>query len=549
MIARYSRPAMAMLWEESAKWTSWARVERAHLEACVTQGLVSAKALGDFDRALTTKSAEDFLRRETETGHDVIAFVAELGEAMGSESGPFLHRGLTSSDVVDTALALRVTEALDHIDVGLMAWRIELTKLAFAHAQTVTIGRTHGIHAEPCSFGQIVAGYAAEASRAHKQVLAAKETARYGKLSGAVGSYSQVTPAFERLVLGTLGLYPEPVATQVVPRDRLSAVADALEAVVAVVERFALNVRHWARTELGEALEPFGAKQKGSSAMPHKRNPVLAENLCGLARMARSYAEAIRTNTALWHERDISHSSVERIAVPDLFVSVDFMLDRVTRLTAGLDVSRAAMERNLSLTGGLWASGTVLTHLVAAGLSRTAAYETVQSIALPLAEQARAGHLQSDAFLRALVSNPLVSSHITESKVSECFDTDRFLRAVDPIFERVFGITPTALQWTPGTAPFPLTRVPSLRRVVAAHVSLQPDVLDTEARAIASDMAHHLGPVLGVRQRKTFFIEVPPNVPGQADPNKTLSLQEVTAYARSVLCNEVMEDLRVEVVQ
>jgi adenylosuccinate lyase len=546
MIARYSRTEMTVIWDEDAKIASWAKVERAHLETLVSLGTCSAQVLADFDRSLGKKSSADFLRRERETGHDVIAFVAEVGEEMGPESGPFLHRGLTSSDVVDTALALRTRDAIDLLDKGLHAWRVALTQLAFTHAETLTIGRTHGIHAEPCSFGQIIAGYAAEAQRAHQSLLAARQAVSFGKLSGAVGAYSQLSPGFEKRVLALLSLQPETVATQVIPRDRITRVARAIEDVVAVVERFAVNLRHWARTELGEVLEPFGKQQKGSSAMPHKKNPVLAENLCGLARVARAAVTALSQDTALWHERDISHSSVERIALPDLFVTADFMLSRVGELTQNLDVAPQAMAKNLALTGGLWASGTVLTQLVAKGMSRTLAYEAVQAAALPLSQRLRAEHLEAHAFQQALTADARVSAKLTPAELAECFATERFLAHVSSVYERVFGVTAAALDWQADKGEFPVARVPALRRVCAAYVSLQPDVLDTEARTIATDMGHHVTGIAQVRQSKVFYVEMAPKESGT---DRLPSVTQVEQYAREVLCNEVMETLRFEVIQ
>lgn len=546
MIGRYSRTEMSKIWDEDAKIASWAKVERAHLQTLVSLGTCSDAVLADFDRSLGKKCSADFLRRERETGHDVIAFVAEVGEEMGPESGPFLHRGLTSSDVVDTALALRTRDAIDLVDAGLHAWRVALTELAFTYAETLTIGRTHGIHAEPCSFGQIIAGYAAEAQRAHQSLLAARQAVSFGKLSGAVGAYSQLAPGFERRVLGLLSLQPEPVATQVIPRDRLTRVARAIDEVVAVIERFAINLRHWARTELGEVLEPFGKQQKGSSAMPHKKNPVLAENLCGLARVARAAVTALSQDTALWHERDISHSSVERIALPDLFVTADFMLARVAELTLNLDVAPQAMAKNVALTGGLWASGTVLTQLVAKGMSRTVAYEAVQAAALPLSQRLRSEHLEPHAFEKALVADARVAALLSRAELSECFATQRFLAHVATVFERVFGITAAALNWQAKESPFPVARVPALRRVCAAYVSLQPDVLDTEARTISMDMGHQVPGIAQVRQSKVFYVEMAPKESGA---DRLPSVAQVERYAREVLCNEVMETLRFEVVQ
>lgn len=565
MIDRYSRKEMSDLWSEDAKYATWGHVERAHLETLVEARHCPPKALEDFDRAVKSKSAADFKRRELETAHDVIAYIAEIGEEMGASSGPFLHQGLTSSDVLDTALAMKMGQALRLIESGLKSWMHAVAEKSFAHANTVTIGRTHGIHAEPLSFGQVLAGYFAECSRAHESLLHALSQSRFAKLSGAVGAYTQLSPAFEAQVLSRLGLKPEEVATQVIPRDRHLRVARALEDIALAVERFALNIRHLARTEVGEVLEPFGSKQKGSSAMPHKKNPVLAENLCGLARMVRSQTAALSQNTPLWHERDISHSSVERMALPDAFVLCDFILSRVTRLTKDLDVSPQAMKKNIDLTGGLWASGTVLTRLVESGMPRTEAYELLQSIALPLATKVREDRVPADAFLQALQAHPAVAQVVSGEALRSVFETDRFLKSVEPTFQRVFGITPAALDWEE-SAPFPASRVPRLRRKFAVNVSLQPDVLDTESKTIQADLAHHIPSLVSVRQTRTFVIDlaIPPqdgagagtaqrtadaSRPAASDqPNDPLE-NAVRSYAARVLHNGVMEEFTVEVVQ
>ena len=549
MIERYSRTEMTEIWSEKAKYVSWSKVEMAHLETLVETAECPKDALADFSRAFGAKTSEDYLRREMETAHDVIAFVAEVGEEMGPLTGPFLHKGLTSSDVVDTALSLRIRQALGLIDTGLSNWKQRLAELAFRHSKTLTIGRTHGIHAEPCSFGQIVAGYFAEAARAHQKVLAAMNCISTGKLSGAVGVYSQLGPDFESRVLARLGLRPETAATQVLPRDRILDVARAVEDVAICIERFALNIRHLARTEVGEALEAFGTKQKGSSAMPHKKNPVLSENLCGLARVARAAVLAIAQNTALWHERDISHSSVERMALPDLFVTVDFMLARVSQLTEGLDVSPKAMQKNLDLTGGLWASGTLLTALVDKGMNRTIAYELVQGIALPLAKQVREESVQPGAFLQQLVQHAKIREYFSETELKEILGTERFLKHSGVVFERTFGISPEKLHWPDGAA-FPASKVPALRRSIAVTVQLQPDVLDTEARTISADMKHTVSHVCSMRQSKTFHIDVlPDHNLFDSVPNKNSILADLEKYAQEVLHNEVMEDFRVEVVR
>lgn len=565
MIDRYSRKEMSDLWSEDAKFATWGQVERAHLDTLVEAGHCPPQALEDFDRAVKRKTAADFHLREQETAHDVIAYIAEIGEEMGASSGPFLHQGLTSSDVLDTALALRMRQALRLIESGLKAWMHALAEQAFAHSQTVTIGRTHGIHAEPLAFGQVLAGYFAECSRAHESLLQALSQCCFAKLSGAVGAYTQLSPAFETQVLKRLGLQPEEVATQVIPRDRHLRVARALEDTALAIERFALNIRHLARTEVGEVLEPFGSKQKGSSAMPHKKNPVLAENLCGLARLVRSHTAALSQNTPLWHERDISHSSVERVALPDAFILCDFILSRVTRLTRGLDVSPQAMKKNIDLTGGLWASGTVLTRLVESGMPRTQAYELLQSIALPLATKVREDRVSAHAFLNELQKHPAVAQVISGEGLQSIFDTNRFLKSVEPTFERVFGITPSALDWNEGT-PFPSSRIPRLRRKFAVTVSLQPDVLDTESKTIQADLAHQIPSLVSVRQTRTFVIDLAAPMQDQqaaSSDQRTTDTPQTAAtecqkdhledavrnYAARVLHNEVMEEFVVEVIQ
>jgi adenylosuccinate lyase len=550
MIERYSRKEMSDLWSEDAKFAAWGQVERAHLETLVASGQCPSQALDDFDRAIRHKTVADFQRREQETAHDVIAYIAEIGEEMGADTGPFLHRGLTSSDVLDTALALRMGEALGLIESGLKNWMNALAMQAFTHARTVTIGRTHGIHAEPLAFGQILASYFAECSRAQHSLLDATTQCQFAKLSGAVGAYTQLTPGFEKQVLLKLGLMPEDVATQVIPRDRHLRVARALEDVTLAVERFALNIRHLARTEVGEVLEPFGHRQKGSSAMPHKKNPVLAENLCGLARMVRAQTSALSQNTALWHERDISHSSVERMALPDAFVLCDFLLHRVTQLTEKLDVSPAAMKKNIDLTGGLWASGTVLTKLVEAGMPRTQAYELIQSIALPLGTKVRESRVAPDAFLTALKENPSVSRVIPTETLRSIFDTERFLASAVPTFQRVFGVTPEALEWAPGT-PFPSAQIPNLRRKYAVTVHLQQDVLDTESKTIQADLAHHIPSLVAVRQARTFVIDIAEEAAGQTSTSgrNNPAKAAVQNYAMRVLHNSVMEEFEVEVIQ
>lgn len=537
MIERYSRPEMQSIWDDTAKYAAWAEVERAHLATLVEQGQAPASVVDNFNRALKSKTKENFLAREQETAHDVIAFVAEVGDAMGSD-GSFLHKGLTSSDVVDTSQALRIQSSLNLLLKNLGDVRHHLTKRSFEHAATLCIGRTHGIHAEPMSFGQVLASHFAEFQRAHLQLLEAQKSLSYGKLSGAVGTYSQLSPQFEERVLERLGLQVEPVATQVIPRDRIVTLAHAVLACSQATERFATSVRHWARTELGEVLEPFSSKQKGSSAMPHKKNPILAENLCGLARTVRGFTHMLTESAALWHERDISHSSVERVALADMFIVTDFMLSRVGNLIEKMVVRPDAMQANVWKTGGLWASQSVLTELVGKGMNRTEAYELVQRIALPISEKVALGKVEEKEFLKKLGSEAQVTKVLSKEKLNDVFGEARYLASVEPIFKRVFGMVPAeyARQMKKHTAP---ECVPALQTVVKVSVSLLPDVLDTEAKTIANDMRVTGPSVVDLRQQKQFLVRVPGGS----------SFDFVKTYARDVLHNPVMEQYQVEVVQ
>ena len=542
MIERYSRPEMRNMWTEDAKYATWAKVERAHLETMVERREAPEAVLEAFDRALPTKNATDFLRREQETGHDVIAFIAELGGAMG-DHGRFLHRGLTSSDVLDSALGVRLAQSLDMLLASLAKVRTHLAAQSFSHAQTLCVGRTHGIHAEPLSFGQVLSSHFAEFQRAHFDLLAARKQIAVGKLSGAVGQYSQLAPDFEARVMSLLALSPEPVATQVVPRDRLLRVAHAIENAANAVDRFGTNMRHWARTELSEVLEPFSVKQKGSSAMPHKRNPVLAENLCGLARTVRGYSSMMSQNVALWHERDISHSSVERIALPDLFITADFMLDRCASLVQNMQVRPDVMAANLGRLGGLWASQSVLTELTESGMNRTEAYELIQKIALPIAERSALGRVEADEFLNKLLADRHITDLVGATNLKNIFKLERFAHSVGPVFKRVFGIVPEEFErrrgQNAGTLEIVSKFIPALQRVFLVTVELLPDVLDTEAKTIENDMRHAGAAVASLRQSRVFTVR-------DADLSHADLL---TKYAKEVLHNPVIETVRVEVVQ
>ncbi|MEN9826817.1 MAG: hypothetical protein RI953_2562 [Pseudomonadota bacterium] len=536
MIARYSRPEMSKLWSEESKYSSWSKVERAHLEGLVERRGVPAAVLAAFDTAIKSTGSADYLKREEETGHDVIAYIAEVGEAMG-DAGRWLHQGLTSSDVLDTALSLRLGESLELLRKPLSRLRATLAKQAFSHVATPAMGRTHGIHAEPLSFGQVLAGHFEEFQRAHVGLVEAQKICSTGKLSGAVGQYSQLTPDYESHVLNKLGLTPEPIATQVIPRDRILRVGQACENLANAIERFAVNMRHWARTELQEVIEPFGSKQKGSSAMPHKKNPVLAENLSGLARSIRGYVQMLGQNTALWHERDISHSSVERLALPDMFVTLDFITARCADLIEKMVVQPDVMKRNLERLGGLWASQSVLTQLTNSGMNRTAAYELVQKIALPLNMQSARETLAADAFLKALEAQPSVVELVGKDNLRGLFNLDRFLAHTPSRFLSVFGVTPDEIQRVHGGR-VDATTVPALQKILKVTVALHADVLDTEAKTIEEHM-HSQALSARLKRSKVFTINI-------VNEDETPSL---LSYVSSVLRNEVMESIHVEVIQ
>lgn len=536
MIDRYSRKILKNLWSETEKYSSWAKVERAHLEVLVEREIAPKSVLKDFDNALSKKTAEEYLQREQETGHDVIAFIAELGDAMG-DTGAFVHKGLTSSDVVDTALVLRIRESIQIVLKSLKEVRVALTEKSFEFHDTLCIGRTHGIHAEPLSFGQVLANHFAEFNRAHTELLEAEKHISFGKLSGAVGNYTQLDAQFEFRVLSKLNLRVEPVSSQIIPRDKILCVAKALLSCANAVDRFAMNLRHWARTELREVLEPFGKKQKGSSAMPHKKNPILSENLCGLARTVRGYFTMLMENGALWHERDISHSSVERIALPDIFATTDFMLVRLASVIQNMNVNKEAILAQVWKTGGLWASQNVLTALVSKGLNRVKAYECVQTIALQLHELDPAmGKPRHDskksqdecAFQKSLEKDPIIKKYLNKSELKNLFSTEKYLNSAPLVFKRVFGVEPMHYK--------DVKKVPSLQTVIKVTVELFPDVLDAESKTIQNDMKRNHISTIDVRTQKCFLIKL--------EDDKNIS--QVENYANKVLYNSVMEQIFIE---
>ncbi len=427
MIERYTHPEMAALWTDDARYQIWLDIERYALEGLVKVGKAPAEALHAYNEKAKF-SSERVLEIEKEVKHDVIAFLTNVAEYVGPLSR-YVHRGMTSSDVVDTCLAVQMRRAglLIKKDVeGLMATLKERAR-EFAHVPT--IGRSHGIHAEPTTFGIKLAGWYAEMKRHLKRLDLAIEDISVGKLSGAVGTYAGIDPSVEALVMEKLELTGETVATQVVSRDRHANYMACLAGIAGSIDRFSVEIRHLQRTEVREAMEGFTPGQKGSSAMPHKRNPILTENLCGLARLVRSYAQACFENVALWHERDISHSSVERVAVPDATIALDFMLRRFTGVVKNLVVFPEKMMENLELTRGTVFSGHLLLALVDKGMSREDAYKLVQQHALaafdggaPLQER--------------VIADPAVSKVMTKEEIGEVFSLARHLKEVDRIVDR-----------------------------------------------------------------------------------------------------------------
>ena len=432
MIPRYSRPELAALWEDKTRFELWLEIELAACRAMERAGTVPA-GTADKVRAQAAGKLDPqrILTIEATTRHDVIAFLTHVEELAG-EPARWLHLGMTSSDVLDTSLAIQTSRALDQILARAGELQTALASKARAHARTPMIGRSHGIHAEPVSAGLTFARWHAEVGRAAERLQRAQATIKVGKIAGAVGVYGNLDPQIEREALGELGLEPETVATQIVQRDRHAEVFCALALLGTAIEQIALGVRHWQRTEVGEAEEGFGKGQKGSSAMPHKKNPILSENLTGLARLLRSYAQAGLEDVALWHERDISHSSVERVAMPDATILADFMTVRATGLVDGLVVHADRMKANLEKTGGLFFSEAVLLALVKTGLPRQKAYEMVQRNAL-------AAIGGQGSFRDLLGKDADIAARMDPKALDAAFDLDHHLRHVEHILERALG--------------------------------------------------------------------------------------------------------------
>jgi len=420
---------MKRIWSDESKLSRWLEVELAALEGWAEVGAVPREPVEAIRTHAVVPSPERVAEIEEQTQHDVAAFVDAVASELG-EDGRWLHYGLTSSDVVDTALALQVREAGDLIVDGIEHALEAVVRRAEEHRDTAMVGRTHGVHAEPITFGAKLAGWAFELERDRERVGRALEGMRVGKLAGAVGTYGGGDPEMERIACERLGLVPEKAATQVIPRDRHAELLSALAFSAASLERFATEIRHLARTEVREVQEPFGRGQKGSSAMPHKRNPVVAERICGLARVVRASAAVGLENVPLWHERDISHSSAERIVLPDAFLALDYMLDRFAWLVEGLIVDAERMRANLDSSHGLVFSQRVLSALVASGLARDDAYRLVQRHAM------RAWDEGLD-FRELVESDPEIAPRLD----STVFDLADALKHVDVIFERLIPLT------------------------------------------------------------------------------------------------------------
>jgi len=430
MIARYTRPAMAEIWSEQRKYENWLRVEIAATTALARAGIVPSSAVESLQKNASF-TIERIHAIEAETRHDVLAFTTAVAESVGADAR-WLHYGLTSTDVVDTAQGLAFVQASALIREGIVRLRDVLRKRAVEFQHTPTIGRTHGVHAEPTTFGMKLLLWYAEMGRNLKRFDAAAEDMRVGKISGAVGAFGKLKPEHEAAILAELGLQPALISTQVLQRDRHAAYITTLAVLASTLDKIALEIRHLQRTEVREAEEFFSAGQKGSSAMPHKRNPITCENISGLARVMRGNAQVALENVALWHERDISHSSAERVILPDTTILADYLLDRTATLIERLLVYPARMLKNLESTNGLVFSGQLLIDLAAAGMSREDAYRLVQGHAMDA--------WTNDLNFRTLIeSDPEINARLSPEKIAAAFDVRRQLTNIDEVFTRVLA--------------------------------------------------------------------------------------------------------------
>lgn len=431
MIPRYSRPAMAAIWSEDNKFETWLRVEVLACEAQAELGVIDKDAVAQI-KAKAAFDVDRIEQIELETNHDVIAFLTNVAENVG-EASKWVHYGMTSSDVVDTAMAVRMVQSADILIEEVRALVPLLKAKALQYRDTVMVGRTHGIHAEPMTLGMKLGLWAFEMKRNLTRLEAAKKAIAVGKISGAVGTYSNIDPFVEKYVCSWLQLEPAEVSSQVLSRDRHAQFMTTLAIVAASLEKMATEIRNLQRTDIHEAEEPFRAGQKGSSAMPHKRNPIICERICGLARVLKANAAAALDDVALWHERDITHSSTERVIVPDSCLALDYMLDKFRTVIEGLVVHEDDMRANLEKMGGLIFSGRVLLALVDKGMSREDAYGVVQRNAMRV--WAKEGLLKD-----LLAADPDVAGRLTSDELDELFDVAYFLRHVDTVFERIEGL-------------------------------------------------------------------------------------------------------------
>jgi adenylosuccinate lyase len=440
MIPRYTHPEIGRIWSDQRRYETWLLVETAAAEAMASAGIIPAEAAADI-RARGGFEIARIEEIEQVTQHDVIAFTTAVAEKVGP-SARWLHFGMTSSDVIDTAQALQMREACDLVLSDLHAAAEAIRARALEHRRTPMIGRTHGVHAEPMTFGLKLALWFAEVGRDIERVRRARRQVSVGKLSGAVGTFAHLPPSVEADVCRRLGLEPAPVSSQVIQRDRHAELLAALAITAASLEKFALEVRGLQKTEIGEVEEPFAKGQKGSSAMPHKRNPIGCEQIVGLARLIRGNAHAAMENIALWHERDISHSSVERVILPDSFIALDHMLRRFTRIVKGMVVYPERMRENLERSRGVVFSGTVLLELAGKGVSREQAYEWVQRNAM------RSFAEQRD-FKTLLLSDAEIVRVLGPADIERAFDLDEQFRHVDHVFDRVFAAAEPAAEAIP----------------------------------------------------------------------------------------------------
>ena len=429
MIPRYTRPEMGKIWEDQNRYSKWLEVEIAACEAMAREGIVPEDALKNI-KERASFSVDRILEIERQTKHDVIAFLTSLEEHIGPDSR-YIHLGLTSSDILDTSFALLLKEAMEKIIEGARGFMSVLKKRAMEHKYTPMIGRSHGIHAEPITFGFKLAVWYAEMKRNLHRLEEALEVISYGKISGAVGTFANVSPRVEAYVCEKLGLKPAPISTQIIQRDRHAQYFTSLAILAGTLEKIAVEIRHLQRTEVLEAEEPFSKGQKGSSAMPHKKNPIGSENIAGLARVVRANALAAMENMALWHERDISHSSVERVIGPDSTILIDYMMNRLKGIIDGLVVHPDNMARNLELTKGLVFSQQVLMKLAEKGIERQKAYVMVQRNAMKVWEG-------EDSFKDLILKDKEIMEYLGKDEVEEVFDLKYHFKHVDEIFERVF---------------------------------------------------------------------------------------------------------------